>query len=130
MGVYLPKESQQIDRLMEVFSNRYMTCNPRLCSISRSSLFFSIFNHHVTYRRFQQNNRAKMTRIDYVKNTKIDGIPSEVLEYIYDNVTFTEFIFVDEDKDGEKSKRKESRTYPGSSAALSAEPATTLILKL
>ncbi|KAI8443337.1 hypothetical protein BY996DRAFT_8271625, partial [Phakopsora pachyrhizi] len=129
MGVYLPKESQQIDRLMEVFSNRYMTCNPRLFQSADQVYFlaFSIIMLHTD--AFNKNNRAKMTRIDYVKNTKIDGIPSEVLEYIYDNVTFTEFIFVDEDKDGEKSKRKESRTYPGSSAALSAEPATSANLK-
>ncbi|KAI8460148.1 hypothetical protein BY996DRAFT_2926477 [Phakopsora pachyrhizi] len=29
---------------------------------------------------FNKNNWVKMTRSDYVKNTKIDGIPSEVIE--------------------------------------------------
>ncbi|CAH7669759.1 hypothetical protein PPACK8108_LOCUS4400 [Phakopsora pachyrhizi] len=89
---------------------------------------------------FNKNNWVKMTRSDYVKNTKIDGIPSEVIEvcspisqtwkaYIYDNVTFTEFIFVDEDKDVEKSRPKEACTYPGSSTSLSAKPATSANLK-
>ncbi|CAH7683830.1 hypothetical protein PPACK8108_LOCUS17583 [Phakopsora pachyrhizi] len=40
-----------------------------------------------------------------------------------------EFIFVDEDKDVEKSRPKEACTYPGSSTSLSAKPATSANLK-
>ncbi|CAH7672158.1 hypothetical protein PPACK8108_LOCUS6955 [Phakopsora pachyrhizi] len=40
-----------------------------------------------------------------------------------------EFIFVDEDKDVEKSRPKEVCTYPGSSTSLSAKPATSANLK-
>lgn len=30
MGVGLPKETQQIDRVMEAFASRYLSCNPGL----------------------------------------------------------------------------------------------------
>lgn len=29
---------------------------------------------------FNKHNRGKMSRADYVKNTRLDGVPNEVLE--------------------------------------------------
>ncbi|KAI8448209.1 hypothetical protein BY996DRAFT_6480005 [Phakopsora pachyrhizi] len=83
---------------------------------------------------FNKNNWVKMTRSDYVKNTKIDGIPSEVIEVCSPisqtwKAVFLQFIFVDEDKDVEKSRPKEACTYQGSSTSLSAKPATSANLK-
>ncbi|CAH7683039.1 hypothetical protein PPACK8108_LOCUS16284 [Phakopsora pachyrhizi] len=83
---------------------------------------------------FNKNNWVKMTRSDYVKKTKIDVIPSEVIEVCSPisqtwKAVFLQFIFVDEDKDVEKSRPKEACTYPGSSTSLSAKPATSANLK-
>lgn len=99
MAVSLPKETQQIDRVMEAFAKRYVACNPKLFSSSDQVyiLAFSIIMLHTD--AFNKHNRGKMSRADYVKNTRMDGVPNEVLEYIYDNVTYTPFVFVDEDRD-------------------------------
>ncbi|EGG10223.1 uncharacterized protein MELLADRAFT_76996 [Melampsora larici-populina 98AG31] len=99
MTISLPKETQQIDRVMEAFAKRYVTCNPKLFSSSDQVyiLAFSIIMLHTD--AFNKHNRGKMSRADYVKNTRMDGVPSEVLEYIYDNVTYTPFVFVGEDRD-------------------------------
>ncbi|POW02882.1 hypothetical protein PSHT_11926 [Puccinia striiformis] len=58
MMVDLPVKTQQIDRLIESFSKRYVECNPKLF-----------------------NNSAQMSKNDCVKNTRMDGIPIELLEY-------------------------------------------------
>lgn len=38
MAVSLPKETQQIDRVMEAFSKRYMACNTKLYSSSGTNV--------------------------------------------------------------------------------------------
>lgn len=73
MEVGLPRETQQIDRVMEAFAARYRQCNPDLfisdgetdcrpqhvratgsISIFRSSVHSSVQSHHVTHGRVQQ----------------------------------------------------------------------------
>lgn len=73
MEVGLPRETQQIDRVMEAFAARYRQCNPDLFisdgetdivlsmqgpqaqfSISRSSVHPGVQSHHVTHGRLQQ----------------------------------------------------------------------------
>jgi hypothetical protein len=39
--------------------------------------------------------RTRRTKADYVKNTRIDGVAPELLEYLYDQITLAPFIFVD-----------------------------------
>ncbi|POV96190.1 hypothetical protein PSTT_15786, partial [Puccinia striiformis] len=99
MIVDLPVETQQIDRLIEAFSKRYVECNPKLFNNSDQVyiLAFSIIMLHTDH--FNKSNKAKMSRNDYVKNTRMDGIPIELLEYIYDNITYTPFVYVDPDRD-------------------------------
>ncbi|GAA5997840.1 hypothetical protein JCM5350_002746, partial [Sporobolomyces pararoseus] len=46
---------------------------------------------------FNPNAKSKMTKADYVKNTRIDGVAIELLEYLYDQITLAPFVFVDED---------------------------------
>ena len=58
---------------------------------------------------FNKHNKNKMTKPDYVKNTRLDGVNPAVLEVsnqsndtlttqaFYDNITFTPFIFVEDD---------------------------------
>jgi len=93
---------------MESFSRRYTECNRKLFP-SHDQVYilaFSIIMLHTD--AFNKSNKAKMSRADYVKNTKMDGIPTEVLEYIYDNVTYTPFVYVDPDRDisGQKITRQ------------------------
>ncbi len=97
MDVSLPRETQQIDRVIEAFAARYMQCNPDLytskgicpCVFSPSSfshfrsdhpyiLAFSLIMLHTD--AFNKSNKRKMTKADYIKNTKLPGVPSEVLD--------------------------------------------------
>ncbi|KAI0304823.1 hypothetical protein BC826DRAFT_16814 [Russula brevipes] len=96
MDVGLPRETQQIDRVMEAFANRYMACN-RSLFISDDHpyiLAFSLIMLHTD--AFNKSNKRKMTKADYIKNTQLPGIYPEVLEYYYDNIVFAPFIFVED----------------------------------
>ncbi|BGP41544.1 hypothetical protein JCM10449v2_005535 [Rhodotorula kratochvilovae] len=46
---------------------------------------------------FNPNAKSKMTKADYVKNTRIDGAAPELLEYLYDQITAAPFIYVNDD---------------------------------
>lgn len=70
LEIGLPKETQQIDRVMEGFADRYIQCNPdlyvskgmfllmlfpriKITLLARSSLYFSIQSNYAPYGRFQ-----------------------------------------------------------------------------
>ncbi|CAI2174280.1 9939_t:CDS:2 [Funneliformis geosporum] len=99
MDCHLPKETQQIDRVMEAFAKRYYECNPDLFPSSDTVyvLAFSMLMLHTD--AFNKSVKRKMTKEEFVKNTKIEGCPPEVLEILYDNITFTRFIYADDDID-------------------------------
>ncbi|GAA6049100.1 hypothetical protein JCM3770_003886 [Rhodotorula araucariae] len=46
---------------------------------------------------FNPNAKSKMTKADYVKNTRIEGVAPELLEYLYDQITAAPFIYVNDD---------------------------------
>lgn len=48
---------------------------------------------------FNKNNKRKMQRNDYIKNSSCEGVSEEVLGCIYDNVVYTPFIHIDDDVD-------------------------------
>lgn len=79
MDVGLPRETQQIDRVMEAFSSRYSDCNPNLFAEKDHGyvLAFSLIMLHTD--AFNKSNKNKMTKADYVKNTALAGLPAEVL---------------------------------------------------
>ncbi|KAF8761626.1 Pleckstrin homology domain [Rhizoctonia solani] len=91
MDLSLPKETQQIDRVMEAFAKRYTDCNPGLFASDDQAyvLAFSLMMLHTD--AFNKNNKNKMTKVDYVKNTRMPGLPSEVLDVsgFTDRVTMT-----------------------------------------
>ncbi|GAA5895282.1 PH and SEC7 domain-containing protein [Sporobolomyces salmoneus] len=120
----LPPETQQIDRVMEAFARRWCECNPELflskdhssesTSATRDDLSggqakssksevsdipyvlaFSMVMLNTD--AFNPNAKTKMSKADYVKNTRIDGVAAELLEYLYDQITLAPFVFVDED---------------------------------
>lgn len=99
MHVGLPRETQQIDRVIESFAVRYSQCNPGLIvpqgmnldlnDRSHSDprldnayiLAFSLIMLHTD--AFNKSNKHKMTKADYIKNTSLPGVAPEVLDVCY-----------------------------------------------
>lgn len=113
MDAELPRETQHIDRFLQAFANRYHECNPGIFSTPDQAYFiaFSLLILHTDV--FNKNNKHKMQKSDYQKNTRGEGIFDEILEVFYDNISYTPFIHVEDDIDinGErivahKAKRK------------------------
>lgn len=48
---------------------------------------------------FNKNNKRKMQKVEYQKNTGGHGISDEILGYFYDNIQYTEFIAQSHDDD-------------------------------
>ena len=99
MEVELPKETQQIDRVLQAFANRYHECNPGVYASPDEAYFiaFSILILHTDV--FNKNNKHKMQKQDYTKNARGQGVADEILECFYDNISYTPFIHVDDDLD-------------------------------
>lgn len=100
MDTHLPKETQQIDRVLNAFSERYQICNPRLydTQVTPYVLSFALIMLHTD--RFNQNNRNKMTKIQFIKNTRseyTEHVSTDILEYFYDNIISTPFILVEDE---------------------------------
>lgn len=111
MEAELPKETQQIDRFLQAFANRYHECNPGIYSSPDQAYFiaFSLLILHTDV--FNKNNKHKMQKADYLKNTRGEGIFEEILEVFYDNITYTPFIHVEDDPDvnGDRSAAQKAR---------------------
>ncbi|KAH8921473.1 hypothetical protein BT69DRAFT_1351581 [Atractiella rhizophila] len=97
----LPRETQQIDRVMEAFAKSYVEANPTLFSSQDHAyiLAFSLIMLHTD--AFNKSNKNKMTKADYVRNLSksVDGLGKEVLEYFFDNITATPFVYGEDDID-------------------------------
>jgi hypothetical protein len=98
MEVELPKETQQIDRLLAGFSDRYFECNPGIfVSADETSIvaFSILLLHSDTHNK---SNKRKMQRSEYIKNTQGPAqVSHEVLECFYDNVCYTPFIHFEDE---------------------------------
>lgn len=101
MFLELPKETQQIDRLLSAFGKVYyevQRVNEENCPWTNDNqvyfLTFSLLMLHTDY--FNPKNKYKMSKsefMDLVHEDKVsDGcmIPKEILSYYYDNVTAKE----------------------------------------
>ena len=98
MEVELPKETQQIDRLLQGFADRYCECNPGIF-VSVDEAYFVAFSilllHSDTHNK---NNKRKMQKQDYVKNTQDQvEVSNDILECFYDNVSYTPFIHFEDE---------------------------------
>ena len=73
MDVELPKETQQIDRVLQGFADRYHECNPGIYASPDQAYFiaFSLLILHTDV--FNKNNKHKMQKPDYIKNTRGEG---------------------------------------------------------
>ncbi|KAI9819782.1 MAG: hypothetical protein M1832_003857 [Thelocarpon impressellum] len=111
MELELPKETQQIDRVLQGFADRYHECNPGIYASSEQAYFiaFSLLILHTDV--FNKNNKHKMLKPDYLKNTKGEGVSEDVLECFYDNISYTPFIHVEDDLDinGERIVAQKTR---------------------
>ncbi|KAI9773630.1 MAG: hypothetical protein M1840_006904 [Geoglossum simile] len=111
MELELPKETQQIDRVVQSFADRYHECNPGIYASPDQAYFiaFSLIILHTDV--FNKNNKHKMQKQDYIKNTSGEGISDDILECFYDNISYTPFIHVEDDVDinGEKIVSHKSR---------------------
>ncbi|KAJ4984096.1 Sec7 domain-containing protein, partial [Stagonosporopsis vannaccii] len=96
MQVELPKETQQIDRVLQGFADRYHECNP------------GIYINTGTCTTFL-NNKRKMQRNDYIKNSSCEGVSDDVLGCIYDNIVYTPFIHIEDEVDLKNISSKKSR---------------------
>ncbi|KIV91871.1 hypothetical protein PV10_06362 [Exophiala mesophila] len=99
MEVELPKETQQIDRLLAGFADRYYECNPGIFASpdETSYVAFSILLLHSD--AHNKNNKRKMQKQDYVKNTQQGQIQiaNDVLECFFDNICYTPFIHFEDE---------------------------------
>ena len=108
MDVGLPRETQQIDRVIEAFAARYVQCNPNLFSSDGKChadlivdvrvltstcqpdhpyiLAFSLIMLHTD--AFNKSNKRKMTKPDYIKNTRLPGVAPEVLDVRLNTVSY------------------------------------------
>ena len=119
MEVELPKETQQIDRVLQSFANRYHECNPGVYASPDEAYFiaFSILILHTDV--FNKNNKNKMQKGDYTKNAQGQGVANEILECFYDNISYTPFIHVEGDMEssldrtGARKLKKNLFTKPG-----------------
>ncbi|KAI5300741.1 hypothetical protein KEM55_005328 [Ascosphaera atra] len=116
MEVELPKETQEIDRVLQAFAERYHECNPGIFEGEDQAYFiaFSLLILHTDV--FNKNNKRKMQKADYVRNTRDgEGIAEEILECFYENISYTPFIHVEDDNalPGAGSNRTTTSLMPG-----------------
>ncbi|RMZ66992.1 transport sec73 [Pyrenophora seminiperda CCB06] len=109
MQVELPKETQQIDRVLQGFADRYHECNPGIYINTDKAYFisFSIIILHTDV--FNKNNKRKMQRPDYIKNSSCEGVSADVLGCFYDNIVYTPFIHIEDEVDLKNITSKKSK---------------------
>ncbi|KAK3676185.1 hypothetical protein LTR78_003935 [Recurvomyces mirabilis] len=95
----LPKETQQVDRVIQAFADRYHECNPGIFKSPDQAyvIAFSLMMLHTD--AFNKNNKRKMQRHDYIKNTSGQHVADEVLGCFYDNICYTPFVHYEEEVD-------------------------------
>ncbi|KAF9068070.1 hypothetical protein BDP27DRAFT_1224844 [Rhodocollybia butyracea] len=131
MDVGLPRETQQIDRVMEAFASRYYQLHPGLFSSEDQPyvLAFSLIMLHTD--AFNKSNKRKMTKSDYIKNTRMPGVAPEVLDCFYDNIVFAPFIFVEDpvDVNGQRGFSVDGNRILSASSLSSNASGSTLLGK-
>ena len=95
----LPKETQQVDRVVQAFADRYHECNPGIFASPDKAYIvaFSLMMLHTD--AFNKNNKRKMQKHDYIKNTSGQQVSDDVLGCFYDNICYTPFVHYEEEVD-------------------------------
>lgn len=94
ISVKLPRETQQIDRVLEAFAFRYHECNVGIYNRPEDAYFvaFSLVLLHTDF--FNPNNKFKMQKSDYLKiksEKDYQAIPEEILGVSF---IFNSFLFL------------------------------------
>ncbi|KAA8915815.1 hypothetical protein TRICI_002025 [Trichomonascus ciferrii] len=84
MFAKLPRETQQIDRVLECFASTYHAVNPGVYLNSENAyiVVFALMILHTDF--FNRNNKHKMQKSDFLRNTYAKGVPKDVLEVSFD----------------------------------------------
>ena len=75
----LPKEQGAIYRLLELFAQRYHQCNPGLWDSYDQILVLCYSILMLNTDAWNSNNKIKMTREQYLKNTSGQGVSEDIL---------------------------------------------------
>lgn len=133
----LPKETQQVDRVIQAFADRYHECNPGIFMSSDQAyiIAFSLMMLHTD--AFNRNNKRKMQKQDYIKNTSGQHVSEDVLACFYDNICYTPFVHYEEEVDingervlpfkSKKSKLKGAITDSGKKVSGPVDPYNLLV---
>lgn len=137
MEVELPKETQQIDRFLQAFADRYHECNPGIFASEGMNIlmfyltaltfldqaYFIVFSILILHTDvFNKNNKRKMQKPDYVKNTRGEGIAEDILECFYENISYTPFIHIEDANLGTRHLPKPRRALFRSVSSESLRP--------
>ncbi|KAF2400821.1 hypothetical protein EJ06DRAFT_556319 [Trichodelitschia bisporula] len=113
MEIDLPRETQQIDRVLQSFADRYHECNPGIFPEAGKAYFIAFSILILQTDAFNKNNKRKMTKADYIKNSSIEGVSDDALDCFYDNTVYTPFIRVEDELDhstlGSRKNRRAAR---------------------
>ncbi|KAF9927170.1 hypothetical protein FBU30_003450 [Linnemannia zychae] len=118
LDFHFPKEAQQIDRVLEAFAGQYHACNSHLFRSSEVvyTVAFSLMLLHTD--AHNKNVRYKMSKEQYVRQAKsIDGvntIPADILEVLYDNITYLKFVYAEDELDVDGQRIAEVQPTTGS----------------
>jgi brefeldin A-inhibited guanine nucleotide-exchange protein len=103
-GFRLPGEAQKIDRLMEKFAERYVSCNQ---DAFKSADVAYVLAYSVIMLNTDAHNpmvKVKMSKSDFMRNNRgiNDGgdLPTDFMEAIYDRIVNTEIKMKDEPGEG------------------------------
>merc|ERR1712008_205502 len=90
--VCLPRESQQIDRIIEAFAESYHIANPRTFPDHDAVYLTAFAIVMLNADAHTANVKKKMTRAEFVRNCTLatPAVETYVLEGIYDRVTSRE----------------------------------------
>lgn len=80
MYVRLPKETQQIDRILDVFSHTYYNHNKDIYPSCETVyvIAFSLMILHTDC--FNRSNKHKMSKLEYIRNIQAKDVNKEILE--------------------------------------------------
>jgi hypothetical protein len=79
MHLPLPKEQGAIYRLLEIFSRRYLACNPSFWDSYDPILVICYSILMLNTDAWNTNNKVKMTREQYIRNTSGQGASEDIL---------------------------------------------------
>jgi len=79
LHLILPKEQGAIYRLLELFAQRYHESNPYLWDTHDQILVVCYSMLMLNTDAWNSNNKTKMTREQYIKNTSGQGVSEDIL---------------------------------------------------